>query len=269
MNSLRLQIDSQFGDYAFTRGAEELFVRYKRRKQKIRAFSTSLSAVFVVVFVALFLDNIGGFFRLNSDSETGFSITAYALDNSDSKASVGAEKALITDSDGVQKQKQRVVYSCTDGREIIDGNKTSASENTVENRTVIVPSPISFKISGDKIVSYRVECSGNGSVYSESTENLKKNKIPYKGNEVVNWIPNCEKLAKALTADITMVPSTLKNDRLASKELNALLKTADDYTKYFGGTVKITANYSDKTSQTITTKITLDKKGRYYVSTLK
>ncbi len=268
MNSLRLQIDSQFGEYAFTRGAEELFVRYKKRKNKIKALSTSVSAVCVVLFIALFADSIGNLFSLSADSQTSLSVTAYALDNADSKATVSSKKSLIKDSNGVQKKKQRVVYSGANGREILDDTAKPKSGDTVEKRTVIVPSPISFKISGDKITSYSVECSGNGSLYSESASILKKGKIPYKGNKVVNWIPNCEKLTKDLTADITMVPSTLKNDRLASKEIDALLKTAKDYTKYFGGTVKITANYSDKTSQTITTKITLDEKGRYYVSTL-
>lgn len=266
MNSLRLQIDSQFGDYAFTRDADELFVRYKRRKQKIRATVTSLSAVFVVVFAALFANNVGSFFGFSDSREAGFSITAYALENTDRKANVNSEKTLITDSDGVQMQRQRVTYGA-DGCEIIDGNAVIGG--TVEKRTVIVPSPIRFKVSGKDIESLTVECSDNGSLYSESAANLNKGRISYKGNEVINWIPNCEKLAKALSADITMVPSTLENDRLATKELNDLLKTSDDYTKYFGGMVKITANYSGKVSQTITTQITLDKNGRYYVSTSK
>ena len=52
-------------------------------------------------------------------------------------------------------------------------------------------------------------------------------------------------------------------DELVTKELNSRLKTADDYTKYFGDTLTITATYHNKTTETIRAVITLDKNGSY------
>jgi hypothetical protein len=134
---------------------------------------------------------------------------------------------------------------------------------------VLVLSPVSLSIVGDDIKSYVVTCTENGTVYNSGSDNLNNRKTNYRGNESINWIPNCEKLSRSLKADMTMYPSTISNDRLLKKELSSALRTADDYTTYFGDTLRITARYKNNSTETLKAVITLDEKGSYYISTQK
>jgi hypothetical protein len=252
MNSLKLKIESSFEPFGFSRGADELFSRYKRRKKRLRAALTSTAAVFAVFFAVIFSTGIAG-------NPTG--IKALALSVGDSKPITG-ENALVTSSPGVQKQIRSVVYDA-DGRELV-GRSSGAQSG---RRTVVMPSPICLSLTGDNVKNYTVSCTSNGFVYAQSGEGLKNKKLSFKSYGKINWIPSCERFTAALGGDLGKIPSTLTADRRAGEKIESLLKTAADYTRYFGDTITITAECSDGSTERVRAVITLDKNGRYYIST--
>lgn len=256
MNSLKKQIDSSFEPYEYKRGVDELFVRYKKRKIKIKAFLTSFSAVFAAVIV--FFGISSNIFGLDSGDRFSLKVSAITVENPETM--ISSEKQLVKNSPGVKLQSEKIYYK--NGVEITDGKKSAQ----YFNRAVVVPSPINLKITTEELASLKLKSKGNGSLYNEKYDDINNRSVSFKSGGLVSWIPNCEKLTRSLKADASKFPSTLKNDKLMTEELNSLLKTAEDYNTYFGDTVTITAVHKDKSVETVHVEITLDKNGRYYTS---
>lgn len=257
MNSLKNEIDGCFTDYKFKTGCNDLFRRYEKRKRKIKIFLTSFLAVFV--FFILFSGFEGTIIGLNAKNDLGFK--ASALTVKICNEGFNTDKEFVKNSFGVKKRAKKVKYD-KNGVECINGEKAK----TTAYRDVIVPSPIMLKISGHNIKTIRLTCGENGYLYNRRYDNLNGKKTAYKDNDKVNWIPNCKKLLSSLSADASKVPSTLKNDRIITKDLKKLLKTDKDYNKFFGDKVKITAFHKDKSVANVNVIISLDKNGKYYVT---
>lgn len=261
MDSLRKEIDKGFKPYEFRSGVEELFVRYKRRKKRIKAFFMSICTVSVVLVTLIIWESAA---RIGTAPASGLGLSVSAFSVETSFTELSAEKKLIADSGGVMKQIKKTSYD-KNGVEILNGKKG----NTYFKRTVITPSPLTLKIKGKDILSFRARCSSNGSLYNERNDNIGTGKLLYKENKSISWIPNCNKLSASLGADNSKIPSTLEVDKRVSEKLASLLKTEEDYNYYFGDTIKITAECKDKSVETVSVNITLDDKGRYYISTVK
>lgn len=256
MSSLKKQIDSSLESYKFKGEVEELFIRYKKRR-RIKAFLSSFSAVFAA---AVLLLGIGtDFFGFYSKNE--FDLKVSAITVGDSETSITGEKSLVKASAGIVKQYQKVAYD-KNGVEIIDNKKPSQ----YFKKTVIVPSYINLKISDEHIKKIKAECLENGSLYTESYDDINGKNLSFKSGDYISWIPNCEKLTKTLKADIVKVPSTIKNDKFVTDEINSMLKTEDDYNAYFGDIITLTAEKDDNSVETVNIAVTLDKDGRYYTS---
>ncbi len=257
MDSLKKEIDKNFRPYEFKSGVEELFIRYKKRKARKKAFFMSLTAV-CIVFTVLILGESAARVGTNSSNRLGLSVSAFSVDM---PIEMNEGKKLIADSGGVLKQVKKVAYD-KNGIEILSGKKAYK----YGERTVITPAPLTLKISGEDVESYKAECTSNGSLYNEKNNNIKSKRLFYKDNKSVSWIPNCDRLSAMIEKDNIKIPSTSEADERISKKINALLKTEDDYNYFFGDTIKITAKCKDKSVKTISVRITLDDKGRYYIS---
>lgn len=257
MNSIKKEIDSCFNDYKYKSGYMDIFKRYEKRKKKIKIFSTVFSVVFA--FSILFFCFAGDFTGFNSKSN--FGIKAHALTVNIGNDAFNKNKKLLKNSHGIKRCTKKVKYD-KNGNECVNGKKPKKTGF----RDVIVPSPIVLKIFGKGIKTIRVNCGENGSLYNAKYDNLNGKKIKYKSNLTVNWIPNCRKLTSSLSVDALKVPSTMKSDRIITRELRQMLKTGKDYNKYFGDTVKITAFHKDKSVENVAVNISLDKNGKYYIS---
>lgn len=257
MNSIKEQIDSSFEAYEFKSGVDELFLRYKKRRLRLKVLLSSFSGAAVVV-IAFLLTGVNMFGIIPNEK---LSVKVYAVDVGVSETMLVKGKQLVKNSAGVKKQSKKVFYDA-DGVEITDGKNPSDSFC----RTVIVPSYINLKISCDNARSLKVECGGNGSLFNNIYDDINGKSLNVKNGSSVYWIPNCEKLTKSLKADISKAPSTLKNDELMTQELSSLLKTEEDYNNYFGDTITITVINKDKSVENVNVEITLDEKGNYYTS---
>ncbi len=253
MNKIKAQLDMSFRDYELTRSFDELLTRYKKRRRNIRM----LSALCVVAVIAGLSGGVLGILGIYAPK---LGLTAYAVDIGNN--SNGSSPQIVADSDGV-RLLHRTVYYNSKGKELTDGSSSKISFS----RAVISPSPIEFQVTGDDVVTYTVRCGENGSVYNSKSENISGKAQSYKNRKSFSWLPNCKKLSSALSTDITKIPSTLVNDRVTTAELGSMLRTAADYTGYFGDTLKISATCKDGSEDSLTVRITLDEKGRYYIST--
>lgn len=256
MNKLKAQIDSGFNGYIIQSSVDEIFAKYKKRKRKIRLFS---SAICVFAVISLF---IGGVFTLTTKN-SGLSITASAFDIESKSGVVGESKQLLSKT-GVQKLSKKVCYD-KNGREV----SSKSAYKTSAKRTVIAPTPATLSIIGDNVSYYTIKSEKKSAVYNAKGESLLNRKVRYKNNETVNWIPSFTRLESSLRGDITLYPSTKENDAVLTEELASKLKTAKDYTNYFGDKLTITATYNNKTSESVRVVITVDENGSYFVSTEK
>ncbi len=257
MNKLKQQIDNELNVYRLSRNVDELFVKHKKEKRKKLSAAIATFCIILAVSAAVSV-NFG-----MPGGRNSLALKASAFDIKSRSSVIGGEKTMLCPN-GVQAVSKKAYYD-SKGKEVFE-KKSHCQSFT---RLVLVPSPISLSIVGDDIKSYVVTCTENGTVYNSGSDNLNNRKTNYKGNESINWIPNCEKLSRSIKADMTMYPSTISNDRLLKKELSSALRTADDYTTYFGDTLRITARYKNNSTETLKAVITLDEKGSYYISTQK
>ena len=255
MNSLKNQIDSCFMDYEYKADCKELFQRYEKRRKSFKIFLASFSGVIIIFVVFL---NLGG---VNPVLNNHLGLKAAAVTDKVGNNEFNNEKTLLKNSKGVKRITKKISYD-KNGIECINVKKAKSTGY----RDIITPAPIELKVFGEDIEKISVDCGENGFIYSEKNDNLKGKKTAYKNNDKVNWIPNCKKLTASLSADVSKFPSDKKNDALITKELRELLKTEADYNKFFGDTVIIKAYNRDKSTDSVSVKISLDKYGRYYIA---
>lgn len=256
MTDIITAIDNEYRGYRYTGTFDDLLKRYKKRKSRVRKACISTSAVCLAAILLIFSGNSALF----TGKRPNLSITAFALDNA--KTAVKSAKTKVKNSQGVKITKEYVIYSSESKEEILGA--TCPTGEIARKRLVLVPSPIRFKIKGGDIQSISMECSDDSTLYNKSSDNLNMTAI-YAKKLDVNWIPNCDRLSRDMKANIYMSPSTLENDKLADSEIKRLVKSASDYTKYFGATVRFGITFNDNRTETVKIRITLDKNGQYYV----
>ncbi|MCQ4114098.1 MULTISPECIES: hypothetical protein [unclassified Ruminococcus] len=242
----------------------------------------------------------GGFIALqhtvfseNSDSskaDLGFIVTAYAAEpNSSNGTKLNSVDAKISPFiPTINKELSSREYD-SQGKQISEDNPLSEGETpTVLNDVCGLGfDNISLEISGEDIESFDIT-SDNGyfnyvnmDAYREYHNNegtnidkyFKKGNsiidIPFDSenpnNSIVNWYPSSEKLNNEIEETLGLNVEDYYNDyetaKAVSPEIDIRLQSAEDFTNYFGATIKITVHHKDGTLENGRVCITFDEKG--------
>ncbi|MBQ8001461.1 MAG: hypothetical protein IJ298_09765 [Ruminococcus sp.] len=205
---------------------------------------------------------------------------------SESKGAVISVSAAQGEDVAVGTQRTAL---CRENAPLIRLSK-APSELYEDGFTAMSYSSLGFKISGEDIVSYDIksqkgtleyvdfkayeEHKVNGAdteylYFDSSFENMKPfdESDPYRF--VIGWWPEFDRFNSDLRDFTGGVDRNTKNpteEQMLSmgQAYDSLLKTAEDFTSYFGDTVTVTLHYSDGTTEVLNIEITLDENGYAY-----
>ncbi len=253
---------SRKAPYTFRFKGEERVMTTKRRFRPALAVSC---IVCLLVCAVLGVGIFAGDLFLPSESK-GFGISV--------SAAHGEDIAVSTERTSVCRENNPMICLST----------------TPEDYTVMSEDSLAFKISGEDIVSYDIkalkgtleyvdfkayeEHKVNGAdteylYFEKSFENMKPfdESDPY--TFVIGWWHDHDRFNSDLRAFTGGVDRNTKNPTeeqkwSMSEAYNSLLKTAEDFTSYFGDTVTVTLHYSDGTTEVLNIEITLDENGYAY-----
>lgn len=257
---------SRKAPYTFRFKGEEKVMTTKRRFRPALAVSCiACLLVCAVLGVGIFA---GGLF---ADDAQGFGISV--------SAAQGEDIAVGTQRTAVNRENDPLIRL-----------SKAPSELYEDGFTVMSESSLGLKISGENIASYDIKAQKgtlqyvdfkayeehkvNGAdteylFFSNSFENMK----PFDESDlyrfVIDWRPDMDQLNSDLRAFTGGVDRNTKNpteEQMLSmgQAYDSLLKTAEDFTSYFGDTVTVTLRYSDGTTEVLNIEITLDENGYAY-----
>lgn len=218
-----------------------------------------------------------------------FIVTAYAAENNEFSGTElsGVDTKICPFIPTVMKEYSDIEYN-SQGISVSGDNPLEYGESsaTLTNICNLRLDKITLEISDENIDSFDVS-TGNGyfnylnmdayreyhnSEGSDTDKYFKMgtsiNDIPYDNenpdNSIVYWFPSSDKLDSEIR-EITGLEDVsyeyYENAKIVSSEKENLLKTAEDFTKYFGGTITITVHYKDGTTETGKINISFDENG--------
>lgn len=263
-------LDEMLKVYGSRKAPYTFRVKQEGKKVKKRGFKPAFAVSCIACLLVCAVLGVGIFAGdLFAEEEAqGFVIGVSAAQGED--VAVGTERTALCEEDTPLIRLSKAQYE-------LDG----------ETVTVMSADGLVFKISGEDVVSYdikaqkgtldyvdfkaREEYRENGTdteyLYFESSfENMKPfdESDPYRF--VVGWTPDFELLNSHLRALTGGVDRNTKNPtdeqvHSMSEAYNSLLKSAEDFTKYFGDVITVTVHYEDNITETVKVKITLDENG--------
>lgn len=271
MNSIKELLDKELENVTLNFSITEIEKKHKEKK-RIKAYKISLSSLSIVLILFLSFNLISSY-MFDNPVPLGFSLTAYALEDSSNAKEISAVKTAISvKTKGVDKQLVTNYY--TENGEYYSEGDDYHGEITESENYVISVKPINFRIQSleKQIESFDISCSDNGYLYNQkdygtaqSFENLK-----YSNLQDVQWMPNCEKLDLEIRektgVDTAQVQLNISDSEKVSDALDALLKTESDYNTYFSDRVTVIIHYKDSTEEITTIEITLDENGYFLVN---
>lgn len=271
MNSIKEMLDKELENFTLNVSITEIEKKHKKKK-RIKAYKISFSSLSIIL-ILLFSFNLISRYMFDKPVPLGFSLTAYALEDSSNLKEISNVKTAISGkTKGVEKQLVTNYY--TDNGEYYSEGDYYDGEITEAESYVLSVKPINFRIQSleKEIESFDISCSDNGYLYNQkdygtaqSFENLK-----YSNLQDVQWMPNCEKLDSEIRektgVDTSQVQLNISDSKKVSDALDTLLKTESDYNKYFSDRVTVIIHYKDSTEETTTTEITLDENGYFLVN---
>lgn len=282
--------------YSFKFRTEE---KSMKRKIKIRYAAATLCAAVMLCgsFIALQHTAFSGKDNNSSDGSVGFIVTAYAAEpdkgNSEGTKLESVNTKINPKFPLVEKTYDNFEFD-SQGKSIGEDNPLEEGEEAqvVENSCMLSFDYISLEVTGKDIVSYDIR-TDNGEFNYVDSEEMEKykgkgntdsstiNKYFHKGSaisdipvdasnphkSILNWYPAPDKLfdeiKKATGSDCNIDDYYSKFDIMSkmSPEIDKRLKTAEDFTNYFGTDINITVHYKDGTSENGIIRITLDENG--------
>lgn len=234
---------------------------------------------------------------VSDNAAPGFIVTAYAAESDSGKADGTKLKSVDTKINPkfplVEKTYDNFEFD-SQGKSISEDNPLEECEETkiVENSCLLSFDYIGLEVTDKDIVSYDIR-TDNGEFNYVDSEKMEKykgkgntdssiidkyfqkgseiNGIPVDANNpnksIVNWYPAPYKLFneinKTTGSDFNIDDYYNKFDIMSkmSPEIDERLKTAEDFTNYFGAVINITVHYKDGTSENGIIKIMLDEYG--------
>lgn len=271
MNNIKELLDKELENVTLNMGITEIEKKHKEKK-RIKAYKISLSSLSIVL-ILFFSFNLIISYMLDKPVSLGFSLTAYALEDSSNAKEISAVKTAISGkTKGVDKQLVTNYY--TEKGEYYSEGDDYHGEITESENYVLSVKPINFRIESreKEIASFNVSCSDNGYLYNQKDYGTTKSfeNLQYNDLQEVQWMPNCEKfdleIREKTGVDTSQVQLNISDSKKVSDAVDTLLKTESDYNKYFSDRVTVIIHYKDSTEETTTTEITLDENGYFLVN---
>lgn len=271
MNNIKELLDNELENVVLNFSIAEIEEKHKKKKRKkASVISASLLSMFLLFFFSFSLISS---YMFDKPVYLGFSLTAYALeDSSNAKEISNVKTAISGKTKGVDKQLVTNYY--TDNGEYYSEGDDYNGEITEAESYVLSVKPINFRIQSleKEIESFDISCSDNGYLYNQNDYGTARSfeNLQYSNLQDVQWMPNCEKFDIAIReitgVDTTQVQLNISDSKKVSDAVDTLLKTESDYNKYFSDRVTVIIHYKDSTEETTTTEITLDENGYFLVN---
>lgn len=271
MNNIKELLDNELENVVLNFSIAEIEEKHKKKKRKkASVISASLLSMFLLFFFSFSLISS---YMFDKPVYLGFSLTAYALeDSSNAKEISNLKTAISGKTKGVDKQLVTNYY--TDNGEYYSEGDDYNGEITEAESYVLSVKPINFRIQSleKEIESFDISCSDNGYLYNQNDYGTARSfeNLQYSNLQDVQWMPNCEKFDIAIReitgVDTTQVQLNISDSKKVSDAVDTLLKTESDYNKYFSDRVTVIIHYKDSTEETTTTEITLDENGYFLVN---